>query len=246
MHRTLPWVLLVLGPGAVSLGCKTPERLEITPPDAWAQPSFGFPHQDIQGAESPDGPTNLFGASILVREFGSPCRLEVSWHVGNGSGRELTVVLVIHRQTVFPLPERMINLGACLPAGPDSTGRVFSEYANLNINVPEYFDWVAPKRGDIYIPVGGEAILDHRFHATAVLGEREDASDRGVSATVTITSRDAPDVVNYDLRSGDAFDLGKARATVVRVVEPIARAVGWVEVALSTDDAKHTSARSKP
>jgi hypothetical protein len=240
-HTLLRCFVLLAGLSRVGIGCRSPET-HTEPPAEWAESDReASPALDFYGPRGDSLPQRVFGASILVREFSSPCRLETTWQVNAKPTQEFLVTLVADKGSVFPMPEHMVSLGGCIPKGTDELGRVFPPFAILELRPPAYFDWAAPKPGNVYIPLQGEAILDGDYHATAMLDARDDARSGELSVTVATTS---PAKANEDyphLRPRDSFRWGRSEATVVRVIEPIAKAVGWVEIELSTPDAKHVA-----
>ena len=99
---------------------------------------------------------------------------------------------------------------------------------------PSDFEWAALAHEDVFIPLQGEATLDHEFRATATLDSRGDAS--ALSVSVALGAPDASGIEHHALGVGDRFAWGSHGATVVRVVEPqdgVLGAIGWVEVKLS-------------
>jgi hypothetical protein len=181
-----------------------------------------------------DPPQGLLGdEKVGVGVFGSPCRIEATWPVADSYGLSVHVheVARVEVGEVFPLRAQVAELDQCQDMMPRGDGRMFPPMATIGLDSPD-FVWAAPAPDNVVIPVRGEASIDG---VTAqVVVPPHDASPAPV-ADVSIGDASWQRVtVHRALRAGDTFPWGLLDAKIVRVVEPSAHFVGWVEVALKT------------
>jgi hypothetical protein len=232
---TLRRGLVLVAFSSVGLGCRSAETHEtyIEPPAAWAKADpDATPTFDFYGPDDPFETQSVFGATILARDFRYPCRLETR-RISSPPGEDFVATILAERGTIFPMPKHLVALGACNPTQTDDHGRTFPPVGVLELRAPASFDWAAPKPGNVFIPLQGEAILDHDYHATAILDVLGDAGTSALSATITTTRPKEADDQHPHMRPMDSFRWGNRRATVVRIIEPIAKAAGWVEIELT-------------
>jgi hypothetical protein len=158
---------------------------------------------------------------------------------------DFEVRIAVLEHAGFPLPEGMVALDICRD-GTDASGRhTQPPWAYLDLEPPASIASFALAPGDVYIPFGGEAVLESFQHAVATVEPAREAGADGPSAVVTLSAPFRSDVTHAHLHAGSAFAWGASRATVVRVVEPAADVVGWVEVALSEQDATEAAETMK-
>jgi hypothetical protein len=204
------------------------------------------PGQNIWDTRPGWEPSRALGAVAEVLDYGPPCRIAASWRVETGAGWDFRATIVIEVGKVFPLRDGMAVLGTCDPmeldpkrGGPSPAG------GYLELDPPDYFRWAAPAPGDVYIPFGGEAVLDGDQHAIATLEPTEDAGAQDLKVTVVLSAPSRQDEGFSHLGAGDSFPWGRSQAKIVRVIEPVSRAVGWVEVALSDGRGSGATARDR-
>jgi hypothetical protein len=199
------------------------------------------------GEEIEDPPGHrVLGATTEVLDYGRPCCIQASWSVRQVPDCDFRAILRIEVGKVFPLRDGMAALGTCDPTERNpKRGRPTPSFAYLELDPPDYFRWAAPAPGDVYIPFGGEAVLDGDQHAIATLEPTEDAGAQDLKVTVSLSSPSRQDEGFPHLGVGDSFRWGKSQAKIVRVIEPVSRAVGWVEVVLSDGRGRGAAARDR-
>jgi hypothetical protein len=136
---------------------------------------------------------------------------------------------------VFPIGNAVASPLDCTEHGPGS----FPFPSVTLLVAPEGFTDAGLAPGNVFIPMHGEATLDHDFKATADLDPSSD--DASVPAvTVLIANGRAYPRVHRGLRAGDAFRWGNRDATVARILPTQSGkfgVIGWVEVRLSRREA---------
>jgi hypothetical protein len=96
--------------------------------------------------------------------------------------------------------------------------------------------WAAPAPDNVLVPLRGEASIDGVVAQAAV--QAADAGSAPASADVSVGDASWSLVtVHRRLHAGDTFPWGGYDATIVRIVEPDAHFVGWVEVTVVPRDA---------
>jgi hypothetical protein len=178
-------------------------------------------------------PEGVRGSEILL----TGCRRKAEvllkgwWTLGDGSSRLFEWKAAARIGGVIPLQGVVVAPLGCSEHGP---GSYPYPIAGLII-APDGFADAALARGNVFIPLDGEASFDHDLRATAVVRtETRDAA--GPLVTVSIDKAPGRTDVHEGLRVGDAFAWGDRRGTIVRVVEPQGGkfgAIGWVEVRVS-------------
>jgi hypothetical protein len=166
-------------------------------------------------------------------------RLETALHIWWDSSSPLPVrfqwVAAFHEDDVFPVHGAVTELMGC-QVFPGRAPVQIRTYADLLYDPAEYH-WATPSPENVPVPFEGEVIIDQDDHATASMDTPEStygAVSLGEVPTATVrVDRGQRDEVFSGLRAGSMFAWGDREATVVRLVEPGARAIGWVEVALS-------------
>jgi hypothetical protein len=179
-----------------------------------------------------DGPLDVsHGERVAVGAFGPPCRIEAAWPLADASALSVHEVAHVDVGGVFPLRGHVAELDQCqdmMPFG-DSPGW-FPPMATIGLDIPDLV-WAAPAPDNVVIPVRGEASIDG---VTAqVVVQPSDASPSPI-ADVSIGDASWQRVtVHRALHAGDTFAWGAYATTIVRIVAPDARFVGWVEVAVA-------------
>lgn len=103
---------------------------------------------------------------------------------------------------------------------------------------PDGFADVMLEGDDVFIPLEGQATLDHESHATATLETID--PEPGTYVRISIEEPDALPLTLASLGRGDRFPWGGRLATVVRVIHPtdgLLGTIGWVEIHLSREAA---------
>jgi hypothetical protein len=99
---------------------------------------------------------------------------------------------------------------------------------------PDGFADVMLEGDDVFIPLEGQATLDHQSHATATLETLD--PEPGTHVRISIEEPDASPLTLASFGRGDRFPWGGRLATVVRVIHPtdgLLGTIGWVEIRLS-------------
>jgi hypothetical protein len=176
-------------------------------------------------------PDPFLGASIGVTE----CKAKQTavlfgfWSVQDASSRPFEWSAEVRFGGVFP---SLGHVGTNMGCGNEHP-QALSPEAIVAAD-PDGFAWAMLDGDDVFIPLRGEATIDHAVHATAVL----DGTDSASAPRVTVSTEEppAPPSAHRGLGLRDSFPWGGHRATVVRVVAPqdgVLGAIGWVEVSLS-------------
>jgi hypothetical protein len=176
----------------------------------------------------------LGGADILVTgcqadELRQEVMFTASWRVATASRHVFEWDAVVIDNEVFPLHGVVVKLLGChLGKLPSRTG----PYADVLVS-PASFAWAAPKADNVFLPIEGQALLDHDFLAFTRLDPSTNGkAPQSVTVLVTPIMADNSDV-HPNLREGDTFAWGDLRATIVRIVHNFSPFTGWVEVSLS-------------
>jgi hypothetical protein len=233
MKSGVPVVLLLLAAcGYASLGCRSSDR---APTDAARGARCPRPHRVADVYDSQPGwePRVVLGAAVDVREYGCPCRLELSWQSSEARAWDFRVNLAIVDKKGFPLPEGMVALDQCTGIQTDSQGHTDPPFADLDLEPAAGVVALAPVAGDVFIPIGGEATLEGSQHAVATMDSAEDAGGGEGAVTIVLSAPFRSDEPHRHFHETSTFAWGTSLATVVRVIEPSAEVVGWVEVRLS-------------
>ncbi len=154
-----------------------------------------------------------------------------SWRVGDAESRPFEWTAHVRRGGVFP------SLGYTATSLDCGIYRPQAPLANVIVALdPDGFAWAKLQGDDVFIPLGGEATIDHEFHASALLEQGSDASTARI--TVSVEGPHDARTVHRGLGRGDRFPWGDDGATVVRLVDRqdgLLGAIGWVEIALSVE-----------
>jgi hypothetical protein len=108
---------------------------------------------------------------------------------------------------------------------------MFPPMATIGVDLNNVFR-AAPAPGNVVIPVGGEASIDGIVVQVAMKPH-----DAGASTAADVSVGDSSwqlVAAHPALRPGDTFPWGAYDATIVRIVEPDARFVGWLEVTVKS------------
>jgi hypothetical protein len=154
-----------------------------------------------------------------------------SWSIEDAGSPPFEWRARVRRGGVLPSLSRVMAIIGCgdYHPGHDSPGFLYAFD-------PDGFADVRLEGDDVFIPLEGEAILDHRSHATATLETID--PEPGTYVRISIEEPDASPVTLASLGRGDRFAWGGRLATVVRVVHPtdgLLGTIGWVEIHLSRE-----------
>jgi hypothetical protein len=152
-----------------------------------------------------------------------------SWSIEDAGSWPFEWRARVRRGGVLPSLSHVMAIIGCgdYHPGYDSPGFIYA----LD---PDGFDDVRLAGDDVFIPLEGEATLDHESHATATLETID--PEPGTYVRISIEEPDASPLTLASLGRGDRFPWGGRLATVVRVIHPtddLLGTIGWVEVRLS-------------
>jgi hypothetical protein len=165
-----------------------------------------------------------------------------SWTTNGASPHLFEWTGVAHEYDVVPLHGEVVRLAMC------SNGTLNAQSGHGDYAVrpgssavfevgPPAFAWAAPAPGHVFVPLQGEATLDHDWQATAVF---EPPVEGFPDPSVTLFLAEVHKAEFHQLpnlylrvRAGETFEWGNRKATIVRIVEPRVDVFGWAEVALN-------------
>jgi hypothetical protein len=140
--------------------------------------------------------------------------------------------------------------GSVVAAVLDCTERSSAAYPFPDVGLlvmPDGFAHTMLDDGDVFIPVGGEATLDHVRATVALEASGTDAATP--AATVSVAKVPEAAKTYPKLHVNDAFQWSDRRATIVRILPAQSGTfgvIGWVEVRLWDGDAGGGSVHSQP
>lgn len=177
------------------------------------------------------GPSGAYitGTTVSVLSFESPCRFEASWGIAEAAEDSFRATFDAREGEVFALHGRLVQLYDCHGVVIHKDGHASPPGADVFLDPPDQA-WAGPAPENVVIPLLGDATLDGDAVAHATL-ERPDGA-LPESVTVSVADAMRPPSVHRNLRPLDEFTWGRHRASIVRVVAPDARLVGWVEARL--------------
>ena len=150
-----------------------------------------------------------------------------SWAIDDASSRLFEWKAAARFGGVIPFEGVVVAPLGCSERGPGSYPYPGGE---LMLR-PDGFADLALAPGDVFIPLDGDASLDHSPRATATL-EAKTADAIAPTVAVSVAS-DGGHTMQRGLRARDLFVWGDRQAAIVRIVEPQGGefgAIGWVEV----------------
>jgi hypothetical protein len=149
-----------------------------------------------------------------------------SWDVDDAGSRPFEWKATVRRGGVFPSSGFLAASLGCV-----NYGRKLPFPGVLVAFEPEGFAGANLGGDDVFIPLQGEATIDHGSRAIAMLDDPADAS--ALHVTVSVEDPGAARTEHRGLGPGDRFSWGAYRATIVQVVRPqegTLGAIGWVEI----------------
>jgi hypothetical protein len=161
--------------------------------------------------------------------FGPPCRIEAAWPLADGGVGAFHETILVEVGDVFPLHGHVAEVDQCQGMRPRGNGGMFPPMGTLGIDAISQA-WAAPRPESLVVLMRGEVALDGIVAQAAAR-----VADAGAPPAVDVSIGDASwqaVTVHPALHAGDTFPWGAFDATIVRIVPPDARFVGWIEVAV--------------
>ena len=236
MRGRSPFLLLVLVAMAGPCSCSRGQPVEGEPKSL---PCEAVRCEEVDPIDSPRHVTG--GATVGVSAFGPPCRFEAAWSMGQGGGAAFHETFRAAVGGVFPVRAHVAEVDRCQDMTRRWSGGWMPPWITLGIDARDT-GWAAPAPESLLVPLRGEASIDGVVAQGALR-----TSDAGAAPVVDISVGDASwqlVTVRRELHAGDTFPWGAYDATIVRIVAPDTRFVGWVEVAVVPRDASDAATRA--
>jgi hypothetical protein len=195
--------------------------------------------RDCAGIPDMQTPDDIHGAWTAASMFGPPCRIEAAWPLADGAVGAFHETILVEVGDVFPLHGHVAEVDQCQDMRPRGNGGMFPPMGTLGIDARSEV-WAAPGPKSLVVLVRGEAALDGIVAQAAV-----PSANAGVQSSADVSVGDASwqmITVHRALRAGDTFAWGAYDATIVRLVAPDDRFVGWVEVTVVPHDSATNAA----